>query len=218
MEEKVCKGCGLSFPATLEFFFRDPKGRQGLKSKCRTCLYAQKNAYRRAHPEAERERRQRYYRANRERLKDRWRKWERDNPEKARELALDYARRKPGKKRAKDARRRAVERNCYPVWANPEAIEEIYQKACLLTAETGIKHVVDHIIPLKHPHVCGLHIESNLRIVTELENLKKFNHFTPYSEDSSGERIYHRWPVRKKKIFSAFSIISQGDKQQDLEG
>ncbi len=166
MNQKICQGCGQSFPATLEFFFRDPLGRDGLKSRCKTCLYAQKNRHRKEHPEKERERWRAYYRKNRERLKDKWKKWERTHPEKAKALALDWEKRCQGKKRAKDARRRTAAMNCCPPWASHQAIEEIYQQACILTEETGILHVVDHIIPLKHKYVCGLHVESNLRIVT----------------------------------------------------
>jgi len=193
MNQKICRGCGESFPATLEFFFRDPNGRNGLKSKCKTCLYTQRNLHRREQPEKHRERWKAYYRKNREKLKDRWRKWERANPDKAKALALDYEKRSKGKKRAKDARRRTTAMKCCPSWANLQAIEAFYQQACILTEETGILHVVDHIIPLKHKYVCGLHVESNLRVVTELENLKKFNHFTPYTEDSEGNRVYHQW-------------------------
>ncbi len=170
MNQKICRGCGESFPATLEFFCREPKGRDGLKSRCKTCLYTHKNLHRKEQPEKEREYKRTYYRKNRERLKDRWRKWERANPEKAKAVALDYEKRSKGKKRAKDARRRTSAMNCFPSWANPQAIEAIYQQACILIQETGILHVVDHIIPLKHKYVCGLHIESNLRVVTELDN------------------------------------------------
>ncbi len=189
---KICRGCGKSFPDTQEFFFGEPKGRNCLKSRCKTCVYTNKNLRRKEQPEKESERWKAYYRKNREKLKDRWRKWESANPEKAKALVLEYEKGNQGKKRAKDARVRTAKRNRYPAWANAEAIEAIYQKACILTEETGILYVVDHIIPLKNEYVCGLHIESNLRVVSELENLKKFNHFVPYSEDSEGNRIYHR--------------------------
>ena len=38
-----------------------------------------------------------------------------------------------------------------------------------------ILYHVDHIIPLSHPLVCGLHTEDNLRIITSEENHKKTN-------------------------------------------
>lgn len=65
-----------------------------------------------------------------------------------------------------------------PPWANKKAIEEIYKEARRLTDETGIKHEVDHIIPSNHPLVCGLHVETNLQILTEFENISKNNKFT----------------------------------------
>ncbi len=65
-----------------------------------------------------------------------------------------------------------------PVWADKNAIKEMYIKARQLTAETGVKHEVDHIIPSNHELVCGLHVENNLQILTETENITKSNIFS----------------------------------------
>lgn len=53
----------------------------------------------------------------------------------------------------------------------------IYREAKRLTNITGIKHEVDHIIPLKHELVSGLHVVANLRIVTASENRHKSNKY-----------------------------------------
>lgn len=64
-------------------------------------------------------------------------------------------------------------------WANKAAIEAIYAEARRLTKETGTPHHVDHIIPLQGPFVSGLHVETNLRVVTRTENLRKRNKVEP---------------------------------------
>jgi hypothetical protein len=64
-----------------------------------------------------------------------------------------------------------------PPWADKKAIQSIYIRARQMTKETGVKYEVDHIIPSNHPLVCGLHVESNLQILTENENIKKSNFF-----------------------------------------
>lgn len=69
----------------------------------------------------------------------------------------------------------AMRKYATPNWANKSAIEKLYEESRQLTKETGIKHEVDHIIPIKHPMVCGLHVESNLRVMPATENLKKSN-------------------------------------------
>ena len=61
--------------------------------------------------------------------------------------------------------------------ADKDKIKEFYIKAKKLTTETGIKHEVDHIIPSNHPLVCGLHVETNLQVITESANIIKNNKF-----------------------------------------
>jgi hypothetical protein len=58
-------------------------------------------------------------------------------------------------------------------------IKKIYLRAQMKTLETGIKYEVDHIIPLQHPLVSGLHVPNNLRITTAVENREKGSHFDP---------------------------------------
>ena len=47
------------------------------------------------------------------------------------------------------------------------------------TKTTGITYSVDHIVPLKNPLVCGLHVPWNMQIVTLEGNLKKSNNWWP---------------------------------------
>ncbi len=87
--------------------------------------------------------------------------------ETARRRRLEF----PEVHRANKAKRRAAKKNATPSWANFGKIVEIYKQA----AGEG-KHV-DHIVPLQHPKVCGLHVEANLQLLTKTENLRKGNKF-----------------------------------------
>ena len=81
-------------------------------------------------------------------------------------------------KRFYKARRDAhVSAHATPIWNDKAAMAAAYAEAKRLTAETGAKYVVDHIVPLKSDIVCGLHAHTNLRVIPEVENLKKNNRF-----------------------------------------
>ncbi len=79
-----------------------------------------------------------------------------------------------------NASRHARKLNATPSWADRDAINAIYQWASAAEIETGIKHEVDHIVPLKGRLVCGLHVEGNLRVVTRDVNRKKGNRHVVY--------------------------------------
>ena len=64
-------------------------------------------------------------------------------------------------------------------WAKEEKIDEIYRTAAEVSAETGIPHHVDHVIPLRGKKVSGLHHQDNLLVVPGAENLSKNNKFEP---------------------------------------
>ena len=85
----------------------------------------------------------------------------------------------PHKVAAKSARRRAAKYKAKPAWANAFFIEEIYDLAQRRTKLLGVPHVVDHIVPLNSPLVCGLHTERNLRVISAAHNLAKSNKYWP---------------------------------------
>lgn len=65
-----------------------------------------------------------------------------------------------------------------PRWLTAEhkaQIRAMYLAARKLTKDTGIKHVVDHIVPLRSEVVCGLHVPWNLQILTHNVNCAKSN-------------------------------------------
>ena len=74
--------------------------------------------------------------------------------------------------------RRRRFRNATPKWLTQEQKMEIrlkYRLAIELSRATGIRHAVDHIVPLYGDTVCGLHVPWNLQVLTQEENLKKYN-------------------------------------------
>ena len=62
-----------------------------------------------------------------------------------------------------------------PPWINEDMIHQM--KMIYLSADD--KTQVDHIVPLKHPLVCGLHVPWNLQHTETQYNQSKSNHFWP---------------------------------------
>lgn len=60
-------------------------------------------------------------------------------------------------------------------WVSKEELLEIDRQAKDATKRTGHRYVVDHIIPLKHPRVCGLTVPLNLRVIHWKKNAQKGN-------------------------------------------
>ena len=74
--------------------------------------------------------------------------------------------------------RRRRFRDATPKWLTAEDKMEIrlkYRLAIEMSRATGIRHAVDHVIPLQGETVCGLHVPWNMEVITQEENLKKYN-------------------------------------------
>lgn len=135
--------------------------------------------------------------ADKEKARDLTRQWREQNPERWREnnkawaaanrdKILAYMRayfkdhpdqRPPEIIRANAALRRSRKRQAMPPWADKDEIAQVYKAARQRQIETAEMWHVDHIIPLKHDLVCGLHVVANLQIIPGSENLSKNNRF-----------------------------------------
>ena len=74
--------------------------------------------------------------------------------------------------------RRRRFRNATPKWLTDVHKMEIrlkYRLAIELSRLTGERHAVDHIVPLHGDTVCGLHVPWNLQVLTQKDNLLKYN-------------------------------------------
>jgi hypothetical protein len=95
-----------------------------------------------------------------------------------REAHRKWAKANPEKVIANAMRRTKAKRVRIPKWLTDEHWDQIaalYAKAQRLTLETGIKHHVDHIYPLRGKLCSGLHVPWNLQVSLADVNLRKAN-------------------------------------------
>lgn len=78
-----------------------------------------------------------------------------------------------------NTKRRLSTLRATPSWASQDAIRAIYEGARVIELSSGLRHAVDHVVPLNSPLVCGLHAENNLQVLTAHENAKKGNRHWP---------------------------------------
>lgn len=108
---------------------------------------------------------------NRERYNEQSKEWSRQNPEK-RAVSSDAYRRRNSEYYAEYASLRTrYMKQAKPKWVDEAKLLEFYK----LAKELGLE--VDHIIPIKHDKVCGLHVPWNLQLLTRSENARKGNKF-----------------------------------------
>lgn len=110
-------------------------------------------------------------------------KWAKANPERRKEIGVKYAARHKDEpeykaKNCENRRARSARINrSTPDWADKKLMQSIYLESQLISNRTGIKHEVDHIIPLQGKLVSGLHVQNNLRVITVTANRQKSNKF-----------------------------------------
>ena len=85
------------------------------------------------------------------------------------------------KPRIRGERRRRLLKRRTPAWADRAAIAAVYRQARAQRAS------VDHIIPLHHPLVSGLHVGNNLCVRCTLDNSRRRN--TGWWPDAPFEQV-----------------------------
>lgn len=168
---------------------------------CRQCKNEYSHRRYMENPERKKLNGKKWAEANRERRKKKYADWQRANKDARNKYNAEWRKKNPGLVRvhrerhsegvrawarahpehsaAKTAKRRATKFTATPAWANQMEIRKIYKTAIAKSKDSGIKHHVDHVVPLHSPIVCGLHCEANLEIVLARHNAIKSNKIWP---------------------------------------
>lgn len=101
------------------------------------------------------------------------------NKASVKEYKAAWAKRNSAHVNNKNSQRRARCARATPGWADMESIKDVYMEAKYMQMH------VDHIVPLNHPLVCGLHVWENLQLLYPEDNLRKNNTFNPETYSAS---------------------------------
>ena len=119
-----------------------------------------------------------YYYNNKERHSARAKEYRQENKEVIKQKKRQYASENLPLINHWSAQRRAAKRQAVPAWLtdnDKENIKAVYAMALRLSSCLGVKHHVDHIVPLRGESVCGLHVPWNLAAIPGAINLSKKN-------------------------------------------
>lgn len=170
--EKTCPKCGVC----SSDFGPNRARKDGLSTYCRPCTkgYMATKDYDKQRwatsKEFESARNKEYRQANAARLQ-----------EYQRAKKAEYRAKHAAKVRANNIARKHGLKKAMPAWADHQAMNALYREAKRLCELDGIPRHVDHIVPLKHPMVCGLHAHTNLQILAAQSNMAKHNSFEVWS-------------------------------------
>lgn len=156
---KYCYKCKLD---KLKIdFYKSKANNDGLQYACKSCQSLMRKDNQKLHKIERLEYCRKWYEKNKEHVLNKKRKYQKENSGKVNALVM---------------KRYTAKLLRIPVYANLEAIKQIY-----INCPKGYE--VDHIIPLQGKLVSGFHHENNLQYLTKSQNCKKNNKLTINKEN-----------------------------------
>lgn len=173
---KFCTKCKLQRPIIL--FSKDKHKKDGFRPSCKTCdkqnyknqLEASKR-WRAKNKDKVKAGKQAYYHRVLRRPRPP------KDPTAPARAKKAWKLRNPAKMAMDRVKRRKHVLQATPHWANTVAMQQVYVLAQYMSYATGVAWHVDHIVPIRNPRVCGLHVENNLTFSPAAFNLAKSNKF-----------------------------------------
>lgn len=161
-QRKSCSKCGED--KALSSFYKRSLSPDGHEAECKGCR---------------KKRNGKWFSENKDRHHEMTRDWYRNN----RDYHLGKTKERYESDKAyaleKYYRRENRTKQATPEWVDRNQIISAYREARRLTEATGVKHEVDHIIPLQGKTVSGLHVHNNLQVIPARLNKAKFNSTWP---------------------------------------
>lgn len=176
---KICKVCSVA--KLNEEFCVDSRNRDGRTGHCKLCQQKRTQKWKKENPAEAKESARRTFNviketeAYKEMHKVHSAAYRVRHPGRASQSKREYRLRNPHV----DSSSRLARRRAVPTWMDKEGVKAMYLKRDELTAATGIKHHVDHIVPIQSDLVCGLHWEGNMEVIPAIANIVKSNKVWP---------------------------------------
>ncbi len=173
-----CTGCHET--KLVKFFYIHKNSPMGHSSRCKECTKKNVKKYTTENREKVLEKKRikskdrykegGYTREQRSIRNEQSRMWRLNNPDHVKKYNKQYKDENKALCKEIASRRRLQKLNAYPEWISRKELRNVYKG-------TPEGHHVDHIIPLVHPEVCGLHVPWNMQYLPCRENHSKNNKF-----------------------------------------
>lgn len=178
VKTKVCFSCKIEKPVGL--FSKNKAIKDGLDFYCKVCKKEYRKEYQKVNFDKIKDYKKEYRKANCTKINEYKKGWDKVNCDKTKWHQKKWTSKNIDKINSYSAKRRSKKLQATPPWLTMEhlsAIRDFYTESKALEKATGIKHHVDHIVPLQGKNVCGLHVPWNLNVLTATENLVKNSHY-----------------------------------------
>lgn len=164
---RVCTKCRVE--KSLDNFYRDKSIKlDGRQAQCKHCKNEYYKVWQQSNPDKIAKIGKRYRDKNLDKERNRAKRYARLNPNKIRLKNKIYRTNNQSQYNFYESVRRAKKKDARPDWVDMDQLQAIYDNC-----PSGYQ--VDHIVPLQHSDVSGLHVPWNLQYLTTKQNQQKSN-------------------------------------------